>query len=319
MHLALDRLQRVTQRCRRPKALLRIQAHRAAHDSRHGLGNARAVDARHAASRDALGDGLSRVIPIDHLEGRATHEKRPQGRSQGPHVLRGVSARRARNLLGRRPHHREAVAATARVRAHRIGHTEVRQHRRPEGVDHDVAGLNVAVHVARAVQHLSAAAHADHDRQRAVRRHRVCAHLIEDVRDWAVLHHQVRATIRRAPRAVQLGHRRVTRHEGHHVGLAGDAGLTVRSPIPARHLDGHLTAGQFLTAQEHVRETTRPERTNPLVARQRRHHSDASVAIHQRFPFLRPMRVASERPPLRAASAWRRARRRQRSDFSDSA
>ena len=246
---------------------------------------------------------MGRVVSVLHLEGRAAHEERPQGRAQCPHVLRRVSARRARNLFGRRPHHREAVAAAARVRTHRLGHAEVGEHRRPVGVDHDVAGLNVAVHVARAVQHLSTAAHADHHRQRAVRRHRVCAHLIEDVRNRAVLHHQVRATIRRAPRAVQLGHRRVTRHESHHVGLTCDTGLAVRPAIPARHLDGHLTAGQLLAAQEHVREPTRPEWTNPLVTRQRRHHSDASVAIHQRFPFLRPMRLASERPPLRAASA----------------
>ena len=109
------------------------------------------------------------------------------------------------------------------------------------------------MHIARAVQHLRATTHADHHRQGAIRRHRVRTHLIEDIRDRAILHHQVGATVRRTPRAVELGDCRVPRHEGHHVRLAGDPGLAIRPAVPTGDLDGHLAAGQLLTAQEHVR------------------------------------------------------------------
>lgn len=46
------------------------------------------VNARHTAARHSLSDRLRGVIAVNHLEGRTAHQQRPQGRTQGPHVLR---------------------------------------------------------------------------------------------------------------------------------------------------------------------------------------------------------------------------------------
>ena len=282
MHVAFDGLQRITERRRRPETLLRVQTHRSTHDSGHGIGYVRSVDARDMARRNPLRDRPGRVITVRHLEGRAPHQQRPQRCTQRPHVLRRMDARRTRDLLGRRPHDRKTIAPAARICPHMLRYTEIRQDRRAVGIHHDVAGLDITVHETRTMQHLRAATHTDDHRQRPIRRHRFLTHLIHDVRDRAVLHHQERAPILRSARAVQLHDSRMPRHERHHIRLTSDVPLRLRPTVQASDLHRDITTGHLLAAQVHVREPTRSEVSNPLVAGQHRGNPHVLVSVTHR-------------------------------------
>ena len=318
MHVTFDGLQRITERSRRPETLLRIQAHRSTHDGGHSIGHARPIDARDTARRCPLRDHPSRVIAVGHLEGRATHQQRPQRRAQRPHVLRRMDTRRTRDLLGRCPHDRKTIAAAARICPHMLRYTEIRQDRRAIGIHHDVAGLDITVHETHTMQHLRAATHADDHRQRPICRHRFLTHLIHDVRDRTVLHHQERPPILCGARAVQLYDSRMPRHERHHIRLAGDVPLRLSPTVQASDLHRDITTGHLLAAQVHVREPTRSEVSNPLVAGQHRGNPHVLVSVTHRFLLQRRV-TRDNRDRHCPLVAKRRARRRQRNDLTDSA
>ena len=274
-HERLDTLERLGEGQRGAQAARGVHVHRSPKYQVQFLGGVGAPDGAQAPGTHAHRDRDRRVIPDRVFEGAAPHEQGPQRGPQCPHVLRRVRGGASVVLLGRRPHDGEALQAAVPALADARAHAKVGEDRRLVGVQHDVARLNVAVHVAHPVQHLHARGNADDQIQRRGHVHRVSTHLIGDVRHRAVLHDEEFAPVIQRTHAVQIHDGRVAGHAGHRVGLVANR-LVSTLHIRARNLDGDVTRRNLLVIQVNVRETARPERTNPpesLDARAGSHHS----------------------------------------------
>ncbi len=158
------------------------------------------------------------------------------------------------------------------------------------GIHHDVAGFDITVHEPRCS--ISTPPHADNHRQRPIRRHRFLTHLIHDVRDRAVLHHQKEPPILRdCPRRPQL-------HDGQM--LTYESAITSTSPgryfrlrLRSRQAVFTATSTGHLRHGRYVREPTRSECQNPLVAGQHRGNPTKLVSVTHRFLLQR--RVTRQR------------------------
>ena len=131
------------------------------------------------------------LSPLGDGERRPSDEQVPDRRAEGVDVGGHRAVGPAVQHLRRRPRVGDAHLVVALDLVQAAGDAEVGERRLGVDRDQDVAGLDVAVHDARAVRGLDGAGQLDAGADRVLDRHRVGAHPHAEVGRRAVPHHEV--------------------------------------------------------------------------------------------------------------------------------